>query len=195
MRKKLCRSQPFDFEENEMIEQIPDKLERTLRQTLAPGERVFIKLKGAFQESLVCTDTRVLILKGGWMTGQILGTDTFQCPYSMVAGAEVNFHLLTGYFELSTGGMQNSPKSFWQGGEKPAAARAPNCVSISGPERARIFRQACAFIMRMVANGRQPHAAADDAVAKLERLAKLKASGVLSEAEFRQMKAQLLAKL
>jgi hypothetical protein len=49
--------------------------------------------------------------------------------------------------------------------------------------------------MRMVANGRQPLAAADDAVAKLERLAKLKASGVLSEAEFRQMKAQLLAKL
>jgi hypothetical protein len=94
-----------------MIEQIPDRLERTLRQTLAPGERVFIKLKGAFQESLVCTDTRVLILKGGWMTGQIFGTDTFQLPYSMVAGAEVNFHLLTGYFELSTGGMQGTPKS------------------------------------------------------------------------------------
>ena len=52
------------------------------------------------------------------MTGQILGTDTFQCPYSMVAGAEVRFHLLTGYFDLSTGGMQNTPKSFWQGGSE-----------------------------------------------------------------------------
>ena len=101
-----------------MIEQIPDRLERTLRQTLMPNERVLVKLKGAFKEALVCTDTRVLIMKGGWMTGQILGTDTFQCPYSMVAGAEVRFHLLTGYFELSTGGMQNSPKSFWQGGSE-----------------------------------------------------------------------------
>jgi hypothetical protein len=134
-----------------MIEQIPDKLERTLRQTLAPGEQVFIKLKGAFQESLVCTDTRILILKGGLMTGQIFGTDTFQCPYSMVAGAEVIFHLLTGYFELSTGGMQNSPKSFWQGGKKPTAAKSPNCVSISGTEQARKFRQASALIMGIAA--------------------------------------------
>jgi hypothetical protein len=63
-----------------MIEQIPDRLERTLRQTLMPNERVLVKLKGAFKEALVCTDARVLILKGGWMTGQILGTNTFQCP-------------------------------------------------------------------------------------------------------------------
>ena len=136
-----------------MIEQIPDKLERTLRQTLAPGERVFVKLRGAFQESLVCTDTRVLILKGGWMTGQLFGANTFQCPYSMVAGAEVNFHLLTGYFELSTGGMQGTPKSFWQGGNKPTAAKSPNCVSISGSDMAQRFRQASALIMGLAAQG------------------------------------------
>ena len=134
-----------------MIEQVPDKLERTLRQTLVPGERVLIKLRGAFKEALVCTDTRVLIIKGGLMTGQIFGTDSFQCPYSMVAGAEVNFHLLTGYFELSTGGMQGVPKSFWEGGKKPTAAKAPNCVSISGSEMAQRFRQASAFIMQMAA--------------------------------------------
>jgi hypothetical protein len=132
-----------------MIEQIPDRLERMLRQTLMPNERVLVKLKGAFKEALVCTATRVLILKGGLMTGQLFGTDTFQCPYSMVAGAEVKFHLLTGYFELSTGGMQNTPKSFWEGGNKPAAAKAPNCVSISGSEMAQKFRQACAFIMQI----------------------------------------------
>jgi hypothetical protein len=136
-----------------MIEQIPDRLERTLRQTLMPNERVLVKLKGAFKESLVCTDARVLILKGGWMTGQIFGTDLFQCPYSNVAGAEVRFHLVTGYFELSAGGMQNTPKSFWEGGDKPAAAKAPNCVSISGPDMAQKFRQACTFIMQMAAQG------------------------------------------
>ena len=134
-----------------MIEQIPDSLERTLRQTLAPGERVLIKLRGAFKEALVCTSTRVMILKGGFMTGQIFGTDTFQMPYSMVAGAEVNFHLVTGYFELSTGGMQGTPKSFWEGGTKPTAAKSPNCVSISGTEQARKFRQACALIMGLAA--------------------------------------------
>src|SRR5664280_2196931 len=134
-----------------MIEQIPDRLERTLRQTLMPNERVLVKLKGAFKEALICTDARVLIIKGGLMTGQLFGTDTFQCPYSMVAGAEVRFHLLTGYFELSTGGMQGTPKSFWQGGSKPTAAKSPNCVSISGSEMAQRFRQACALIMGMAA--------------------------------------------
>src|ERR1017187_6785175 len=130
-----------------MIEPIPERLDRTLRQTLAPGERVFVQLKGAFTEALVCTDFRVLILKGGWMTGQLFGTDTFQCPYSNIAGAEVKFHLLTGYFELSAGGMQNTPKSFWRSEGKPCAAHALNCVSLSGAEQARRFRQACAFIM------------------------------------------------
>jgi hypothetical protein len=179
-----------------MIESIPERLERALRQTLAPGERVFVKLKGAFKEALVCTDSRVIVLKGGWMTGQIFGTDTFQCPYANVAGAEVRFHLLTGYFELSAGGMQGTPKSFWQGGSKPPAAKAPNCVAISGANQANKFRQACAFIMAMAAGGRQPCAtAADNAAATLERLARLRNSGVLSEVEFRQMKAQLLAKL
>jgi hypothetical protein len=179
-----------------MIEPIPDRLERALRQTLAPGERVFIKLRGAFKEALVCTDSRVIVLKGGWMTGQLFGTDTFQLPYANIAGAEVKFHLLTGYFELSAGGMQGTPKSFWQGGSKPPAAKAPNCVSISGPERANKFRQACAFIMSMVSGGRQPYATAADGVADvLERLARLRNSGVLSEAEFRAKKAQLLAKL
>ena len=134
-----------------MIEQIPDSLERTLRQTLAPGEQVFVKLHGAFKEALVCTSMRVIILKAGWMTGQIFGTDMFQCPYSNVAGAQVNFHLVTGYFELATGGMQSAPKSFWQGGSKPTAAKAPNCVSISGSEMAQKFRQACALIMGIAA--------------------------------------------
>jgi hypothetical protein len=178
----------------QVIEPIPDRLERTLRQTLGPNERVFVQLRGAFTEALVCTDTRVIILKGGWMTGQLFGTDTFQCPYANIAGAEVKFHLLTGYFELSAGGMQNTPKSFWQTGDKPAAAKAPNCVAISGPDRARKFRQACAFIMSRLAGGRQPYAATDDALATLERLAKLRNTGVLSEAEFRTMKAQLLGK-
>jgi hypothetical protein len=179
-----------------MIEPIPDRLERALRQTLAPDEQVFIQLKGAFKEALVCTDSRVIVLKGGWMTGQLFGTDTFQLPYVNVAGAEVRFHLLTGYFELSAGGMQGTPKSFWQGGSKPPAAKAPNCVSISGSGQANNFRQACAFIMSMATGGRQPHATtADGAVAVLERLARLRDSGALSEAEFRQKKAQLLPKL
>jgi hypothetical protein len=64
----------------EVVEPILDRLERTLWKTLASGEQVFVQLRGAFTEALVCPDTRVIILKSGWMTGQLFGTDTFQCP-------------------------------------------------------------------------------------------------------------------
>jgi hypothetical protein len=179
-----------------MIEPIPDRLQKALRQALAPGERVFWTLRGAFKEALVCTSTRVMILKGGWMTGQLFGTDIFQCPYANVAGAQVNFHLITGYFELSTGGMQSSPKSFWNSDKSVNAAKAPNCVSISGRERAARFRDACAFIMETV-KGRQqltgePYHAG---IATLEQLARLRKAGVISDAEFNAKKAEILSRI
>jgi len=130
-----------------MLEPLPEKLERALSRSLAPSEQVYVKLRGAFKEALVCTSMRIIILKAGWMTGQLFGTGMFQCPYANVAGAQVNFRLVTGYFEVSTGGMQNTPKSFWNNGQTVSAAKAPNCVTISGPRRAQIFRDACTFIM------------------------------------------------
>src|SRR5438309_9798326 len=112
------------------MEQIPDRLERTLRDTLGPDERVFVKLRGAFKEALVCTDCRVIILKGGWMTGQLFGTDTFQCPYLNIAGVEVKFHLLTGYYQVNAGGMQRSEKSLWNTDRRVNASTALKCVSL-----------------------------------------------------------------
>ena len=108
-----------------MIEQIPDRLERTLRQTLVPGERVLVKLKGAFKEALVCTDTRVLILKGGWMTGQIFGTDTFQCPYSMVAGAEVRVPSSDRILRTLHGRHAEQPQKFLAGREEAHCCQIP----------------------------------------------------------------------
>lgn len=179
-----------------MIEPVPDKLARALRQTLGRGERVFVQLRGAFQEALVCTDYRVMILKGGWMTGQFFGTDMFQCPYANVAGAQVIFHLLTGYFELSAGGMQNTRKSFWNSDRQVSAAKAPNCVAISGRERADLFRAACGFIMQKAnhPSGGPANPPGND-IATLQQLAKLRDSGVISEAEFRAKKSEILSRI
>src|ERR1035437_1485947 len=178
-----------------MIEPIPEKLERALATSIHRNERVFVKLRGVYKEALVCTDNRVIILKAGWMTGQLFGTDMFQCPYQNVAGAQVKFQLLTGYFELSAGGMQNAPKSFWSTNNSISPAKAPNCVTIAGRDREDKFRQACAFIMHMASGGasagNQPRG---DSINTLERLAKLRDGGVISAAEFQQKKAQILSR-
>lgn len=179
-----------------MIEQLADRLEVALQRALAHGEWVFVKLHGAFKEALVCTDSRVMILKTGWMTGQLFGTDMFQCPYPNVAGAQVIFNLVTGYFELSAGGMQNTRKSFWNSDRNVSAAKAANCVTISGRDRADKFLKACAFIMER-ANGRMPIQAdgTDDAIAALQKLAKLRDDGVISDADFRAKKVAILSRI
>jgi hypothetical protein len=139
-----------------------------------------------------------MILKGGWMTGQVFGSDLFQLPYANVAGAQVYFNLVTGYFELSAGGMQNTRKSFWNTDKSVSAAKAPNCVAISGREQADKFRAACAFIMERVSNRHQPGASAgsnDAAIAALEKLSKLRDAGVISDAEFKAKKSEILARI
>jgi hypothetical protein len=179
-----------------MIEPISEKLDRALNLALAPNEQVVVKLRGVYQEALVCTNIRVIILKAGWMTGQWFGTDMFQCPYRNVAGAQVNFHLLTGYFELSAGGMQNTKKSFWSTNNSISPAKAPNCVTIAGRDRADKFRLACAFIMHMASGGaRAGILTGGDSINTLERLATLCDAGVISAAEFDSKKAQILSRL
>jgi hypothetical protein len=81
------------------------------------------------------------------MTGQFFGTNTFQLSYAHVAGVQVRFNLLTGYFELSAAGMQSSDKEFWNRDKKFSPAKAPNCVSINGRGNAAKFQAACAFIL------------------------------------------------
>jgi len=44
-----------------MLEPIPERLERALSRTLAPSEQVFVKLRGAFKEALVCTSVRIVM--------------------------------------------------------------------------------------------------------------------------------------
>jgi hypothetical protein len=179
-----------------MIEPISEKLDRALTRALTPNEQVFVKLSGVYKEALVCTSSRVIILKAGWMTGQWFGTDMFHCPYRNVAGAQVNFHLITGYFELSAGGMQNTRKSFWNTDVAVSAAKAPNCVTVSGRDRADKFRKACAFIMQMASGGsRSEIQLSGDSIYTLERLAKLRDAGVISSAEFESKKAQILSRL
>ena len=130
-----------------MIELLPSKLEDELRLLLPPREKVFVKLRGTFSEGLVCTSTRVIILKSGFMTGQLFGTNTFQLPYSQVTGVRVRFNLFTGYFEISAGGMQNTDKNFWDNDKQFSPAKAPNCVSINGRGNASKFQRACGLIL------------------------------------------------
>jgi hypothetical protein len=92
--------------------------------------------------------------------------------------------------------MQNAPKSFWNSDKSVNAAKAPNCVSISGRERAAKFREASAFIMQRASGGvRAGVQAGEDGLGVLERLARLRDAGVISAAEFQAKKTQILSRM
>src|SRR3954447_23403730 len=130
-------------------------LNRILQQNLQPNETVLVALQGGSLEALVCTDRRVMIIKSGYYTGNTFGNNVFQLPYAAITSAQVSAHLLTGYFELSAGGIQNTPKSYWNdmftNWRKETAARSPqrspHCVSL-WHKQFRAFRAASAFIMQ-----------------------------------------------
>jgi hypothetical protein len=128
-----------------LVEDIGQSLEKHLASLLEPSETVYIRIKGAFKEALICTDRRVLILKTGFMTGHMFGTNVFQSAYRSVTSAQVNTHLLSGYFELSAGGVQNTATGYWMQGKKSARER-DNCISLVRDLFAK-FQRAAAFII------------------------------------------------
>jgi hypothetical protein len=188
---------------------LPPRIERALQSHLAVDETIQVKLKGAFKEALVCTDRRILIIKGGFMTGQIFGTNAFQSPYANIAGVEVKFHLLTGYFELSAGGMQNTPqRSYWSQQPSRNAAVATNCVTLNSRSQAAKFREACSFILEM--QGKQQRSiignsvnrraeenlnSGDTIIQVLRQLGELRDRGIIKEDEFEAKKRELLDRL
>jgi hypothetical protein len=62
---------------SELIEPLPKRLEKELAKHLQRSETVLCTLRGAFKGGVVCTNTRVMILKGGLMTNQLLGNNMF----------------------------------------------------------------------------------------------------------------------
>ncbi|MGF1275546.1 PH domain-containing protein [Acetobacter pasteurianus] len=185
---------------NPLVEDLPSALKLKEDEILNNDEKIIIRLKGAYKEALICTNKRIIIIKTGFMTGQTFGSNTFQLPYKSIATAEVKYKMLSGYFEISAGGMQNTEKKFWSSNSSNSPVKAPNCISLDSKIQASKFREACSVIMDMVHGlqksrteaSTQPDAS-EDLVSKIERLWALKEAGAISTEEFNAAKAKLIS--
>jgi hypothetical protein len=120
---------------------VPDDIKQQLQ-----NETIFLCLKGASKEWLVCTDKQVYIFKKGFVTGHSLGSNNFHLLYQNVSSVQVYKHPFSGYFEISSGGMQNTSESYWSSDKNKSPQDAPNCVSLLGKEDFDKFQAACDFI-------------------------------------------------
>ena len=133
------------------------------------------------------------------MSGHLLGKNSFQLPYRNISSVQVNKHVLSGYFEISSGGIQNTNKSYWSSDIDRSPQKAPNCISLT--EHFDKFREACVFINNKIQEISNPKVQVvtqepvNDIPTQIRKLADLKESGILSESEFQQKKAELLARM
>lgn len=181
---------------SDLIEDLAPAIAVKLREALRPDEEVLVQLPGAFKEGLICTDSRCMIIKAGFMTGNTFGSNVFQLPYATVTSAEVKFGLMSGYFELSSGGIQNTVKSYWNNDKGSGDAKAaPNSVSLVDKKMAEKFRRASEFILARVAYSRAPAAlTAPLSVAdEIQKLTVLVEKGYLTQDEFAEQKRALLS--
>lgn len=181
---------------NDLIDDLPGSLEAKITGALAPGESAIIKLRGALKEALICTDRRVLIIKSGFGTGSTFGVNLFQLAYQNITSVEVKFGLVSGYFEISTGGVQNTRKTIWTTDPDKNPSRSPNCVGLNLRCDKSRFDRACTYIMERV--HKQRTGAPDtsmrpaSSISDVLRLADLYERGLLTEEEFRSEKAKLM---
>lgn len=183
-------------EEHSNINKLPDNVLKSI--TLLPNERILMWLKGTFKEWLICTDKRAFIVKKGFMTGNTFGGNVFQMFYKNITSVEVNFHLVSGYFEISAGGVQNTIKNYWSTDKKFNPTQAPNCISITNKDLANKFKEACTFITNKIQEETVQNNNTSqniDIPEQIKKLAELKEQGILTEDEFETKKKELLSKI
>lgn len=160
------------------------------------SETVQLSLKGTNKEWLICTDRKLYIIKKGFMTGHLVGSGMFQMPYKNITGVQTDYHMLSGYFEVSTGGTQGTKKDYWADGQN-SPQKSPNCITITGKPLLEKFRAACDFINQKIVESNIPAVAIPAAVQpsaadEIQKLADLHTQGILTDDEFAAKKKQLL---
>ena len=172
---------------------LPGGLGKAVNQTLLPTETLLDEFHPISGEAIVVTDRRVLIVKAGQAAQAMFGQKIKSYPFEHITSVEVSCGLMSGRIQINVGGSSETPghsKTLVQ------ARQAENMIQIVRGYLARANE-----IAGLIETHR--HAALEsktnvapmqsDFTAQLERLAGLLERGVLTDSEFQQAKAKLLA--
>lgn len=187
----------FDNKNMFLCSGLTDELNEIIGSFIDKGEVVYVAVQGAFREYLICTNKNVYIIKKGYMTGHLLGEGNFHIPYNKITNVEIDIHLLTGYFEISTGGLENKRLNYWSNNLNEDPAKQPNCISLNN-EVLKNFEKARDFILNYEVNNNSnsnTKIASDKTIPEQIREYKaLMDDGIISKEEFEEKKKELLNK-
>ena len=191
-----------------LIEDI-DWFKKSLAEIQEPGEVIHFQLEGLDLSGLVCTDRRVIIFHTGHFTWVMGKVKTFLAPYNQITGVSLVEEKLRispllggGYvFEVVTPEMKGGATV---AGSMLEFAAEPNRIAF-GKDKAPKLKKMLEFVQTTVAATPKPEVtqpasgtgaeAPGSPFEMLEKLADLKAKGILTEEDFQAQKKKILERM
>jgi len=201
---------------------LPAKTLKIVRPHIAQNEAVFLCLVGGFGQALIALGDRVLIAMAGLMSGNVFGGKVNTFPYREITGVEIHTGMTTGVLVIQTPSFPGiQAGSYWAKGKGSNPAELPNAIPLPNKKVVAAWQEHLALLRTGIASGglqpadttqhpdlgppifltpiappapaNTPDVPTSGGIAdEIEKLAKLRESGVLSDEEFAQAKAKLL---
>lgn len=186
------------FNENTFYQKKNERiLLKVAEENIPANETILVALKGTFKEYLFCTNLNVYIIKKGFMTGHLFGGGNFRMPYNKITNAEVNMSFLSGYFELSSAGLENKRLNYWASNPNEDPAKQPNCISIQSTFK-NDFIKASEIILQKINSINQNNLIQNQnyieksSKEQLHELKEMLEEGLITQEEYDQKKKQIL---
>ena len=175
------------------LEILSKRVRREVERQLSAHESVLFCLRGSLKHSLVALDERLLIVKPGFHAGTTFGALTTTFYYEDVTGIQLHTFIFTGWIEVSSPSFQGRER---KRNRHPRTSdrdvyKLPNCVPIA-KRRVAEYHDALARLRERIEASKHRAYGETPLIANLERLANLRETGALSDAEYTRLKGALL---
>jgi hypothetical protein len=171
------------------------KTRKHVDPALRDGEKIVAVVKGDFDQAIVALDTRLVIVKAGFMAGTAFGAKVTSFDYRNITAIEVNKKMVTAVIEVIAAGYQGvQDTSWWTNHGGQSASATSNCLPISRAA-ADAAEPAIAAIRERIARAHNPstaQASTSGIADELTKLAELHKQGILSAVEFESAKERVL---
>src|SRR5581483_6865383 len=167
---------------------------RVVQRHVSEDEAVLFCLRGSLAHSLIALNERLLIVKPGFHAGTTFGSLTTTFYYQDVSGIQLHTFLVSGWIEVSSPSFQGRERkrNRHPRGSDRDVYKLPNCIPISKrrvseyDQALRRLRERIEFCKRFA----RVSSEAPPLIGTLERIANLRTSGALTEAEYERLKAE-----
>jgi hypothetical protein len=177
------------------VAKLKKRVREALTENLRAGEKIRVVIHGANGQAIIGTDSRLFVIKPGFMAGATFGVEATSWSYRNLVGIQVHKGMVTGAVVVQAPGQSGTNTGYW-GGDKSDPYKAPNAIPIAGNWQE--VRSAVSELQNLIDEAHSPVLATPSPPAasvadELKKLAELNQAGALTDEEFAVAKQQLIS--